>query len=253
MKFLKKLKSIHDFKNDPFGFIIDSIVIIVVNLLVPIPMSGKIAAQFRGPVLGCLISFLVLGLFILTVLGTILMTPLLITSGFLKTFTLGSGASLSADNGFDEASIPHQNPFGGQGMDFCTVSAYFMDSGYYLFFGKNHTGVDLVPSNSYFTNSNAFKTTREIIIFSTINGRVNYYTDSEGGETVEVTNSDNSLKVIFIHFSEVLVNTGNIIKAGTPIGIIGSTGFSTGAHVHYEIRIKNGSSWLAVNPLNYIQ
>jgi len=253
MKALQKLKSLRDFKNDPFGFIIDSIIIIVVNLLIPVPMSGRIAKEFRGPVLGCLISLLVLALFILTIVGTILMTPLLMTSGFLKTFTLNSNSSLSSGNGFSETSIPHQNPFGGSGMDYCTVTAYFMDSAYYLVFGKNHTGVDLVPSSSYFANSDTYKTTREIIIFSTINGKVNYYVDSEGGETVEVTNSDNSLKVIFIHFSEVLVNTGDMIKAGTPIGVMGSTGFSTGAHVHYEIHIKDGSSWLAVNPLHYIQ
>lgn len=251
MNLLSKLKKIGDFKSDPLGFIIDSIVIIVVNLLVPIPMSGKLAAQFRGPVLGCLISLLILGLFILSVVGTILMTPVLLTSGFLKTFTLSSGSS--SGNGFTETSIPRQNPFGGQGMDYCTVSAYFMDAGYYLVFGKNHTGVDLVPSDSYFANSESYKTIREIIIFSTLNGKVNYYIDTEGGETVEITNSDNSLKAIFIHFSQVLVNSGDTIKAGTPIGVMGSTGFSTGAHVHYEIRIKDGSSWLAVNPLNYIQ
>ncbi len=253
MNFLKRLKTIHDFKNDPFGYIIDSIIIVVVNLLVPIPLSGKVAAQFRGPVLGCLISLLVLALFIITVVGTILMTPLLMTSGFLKIFTLQTGSSLPTNGSFAETSIPHQSPFGGQGMEYCTVSSYFMDTSYYLVFGKIHTGVDLVPSSSYFANSDAYKKTGEITIFSTINGKVNYYVDSEGGETVEVTNSDNSLKAIFIHFSIVLVNTGDSIKAGTPIGIMGSTGFSTGAHVHYEVRIRDGNSWLAVNPLNYIQ
>lgn len=251
MKLLKKIKDVRDFRNDPLGFIIDLIIIIVVNLLVPIPMSGRVAAQFREPVLGCLISLLVLALFLLAIIGTILMTPLLMTSGFLKTFT--SSSPSSSDNGFSETFIPHQNPFGGPGISYCTVSAYFMDSSYYLVFGKNHTGIDLVPSDTYFTDSGTYKTTGEIVIFSTINGKVNYYVDSEGGETIEVTNSDNSLKIIFIHFSEVLVNTGDTIKAGTPIGIMGSTGFSTGAHVHYEIRIKDGSSWLAVNPLNYIQ
>lgn len=253
MNLLNKIKSIHDFKNDPFGFIIDSIIIIVVNLLIPIPLSGRAVAQLRGPVLGCLTSILVFSLFILTIIGTLLMTPLLMTSGFLKTFTLASESTLMADNGFHETSFPSQSPFGGSGLNYCTVSAYFMDSGYYLTFGKNHTGVDLVPSDSYFANSNAYKATKKIMIFSTINGKVSHYVDSEGGETVEVTNSDNSLKVMFIHFSEVLVNSGDTIKAGTPIGIMGSTGFSTGAHVHYEIRINSGGSWLAVNPLSYIQ
>jgi len=252
MNVLKKVKAVHDFHKDPFGFIVDSIIVVVVNLLIPIPMSGEVAAQFRGPVLGCLTTLLVLALFMLTVVGTILMTPLLMTSGFLKSFTPESSLSPSG-NGFSETTMPYQNPFGGQGMDYCVVSAYFMDPGYYLVFGKNHMGVDLVPSGSYFKNSDAYKNSHEITIFSTINGTVNYSVDSEGGETVEVNNPENTLKVLFIHFSRVFVNTGDMIKAGTPIGVMGSTGFSTGEHVHYEILTKDGLSWLAVNPLQYIQ
>lgn len=128
-----------------------------------------------------------------------------------------------------------------------------MDTAYYLQFGKAHTGIDLVPSSTYFSNSESYKNTRKINIFSTINGKVNYYIDSEGGETVEVTNSQGFLKVVLIHFSSVYVHTGDIIKAGTPLGIMGDTGFATGAHVHYEVRTIDGANWLAVNPLNYIQ
>jgi murein DD-endopeptidase MepM/ murein hydrolase activator NlpD len=49
---------------------------------------------------------------------------------------------------------------------------------------------------------------------------------------------------LFGHLSKVNVSQGMEIKAGDLIGFVGSTGRSTGAHLHYEIR-KNGSD---INP-----
>ena len=48
------------------------------------------------------------------------------------------------------------------------------------------------------------------------------------------------------HLSKVAVAGGQYVEAGTLIGYVGSTGDSTGPHLHYEIRI-NGQ---AINPLN---
>lgn len=52
----------------------------------------------------------------------------------------------------------------------------------------------------------------------------------------------------FAHNSKILVGQGQRVHRGDPISQIGSTGRSTGAHVHYEVRI-NG---FPVDPINYI-
>lgn len=255
MGILKKAKNISALAHDPLGFITDAIVIMVVNLIIPIPLVGQAVARFKKPVLLALATMFILGLFLVITVGTVLMTPLIMTSGVLHNITsaFNSTSSVVADTSFVETSAPHQNPLGGSGLSFTTITAYFMDSAYYLQFGKAHTGIDLVPSSAYFANSESYKNTGKVNVFSTINGTVNYYVDSEGGETVEVTNSQGFLKVVFIHFSSVYVHTGDTLKAGTALGIMGETGFATGAHVHYEVRTKDGNNWLAVNPLNYIQ
>lgn len=50
------------------------------------------------------------------------------------------------------------------------------------------------------------------------------------------------------HLSKVLVKKGQEVKRGDLIGLMGSTGYSTGSHLHYEVW-RNGK---ALNPMDYI-
>ena len=54
--------------------------------------------------------------------------------------------------------------------------------------------------------------------------------------------------VIYAHTSKMYVSEGEKVEAGKVIAAVGSTGNSTGPHLHLEVRI-NGSH---VNPQNYL-
>lgn len=56
------------------------------------------------------------------------------------------------------------------------------------------------------------------------------------------------IQTLYAHGSEILVQEGDIISAGTPVLKVGATGYATGPHAHFEVRI-NGNP---VEPLDYI-
>lgn len=63
-----------------------------------------------------------------------------------------------------------------------------------------------------------------------------------------VINHENGLKTRYAHCSKLLVTAGERVAKGQTIARVGSTGNSTGPHLHFEV-IKNGQF---VNPFNYI-
>lgn len=80
-------------------------------------------------------------------------------------------------------------------------------------------------------------------------GRVISAGDRSGyGTTVEI---DHGLgfTTLYAHLSKVMVSRGDWVRPGTVIGLGGSSGRSTGPHLHYEIRYKG----TPFNPINFIK
>jgi murein DD-endopeptidase MepM/ murein hydrolase activator NlpD len=55
-------------------------------------------------------------------------------------------------------------------------------------------------------------------------------------------------QTLYGHLSEVFVQPGQRIEQGTVIGRVGSTGNSTGPHLHFETRVATADGWVAVDP-----
>ncbi|MBR1579894.1 MAG: peptidoglycan DD-metalloendopeptidase family protein [Selenomonadaceae bacterium] len=67
------------------------------------------------------------------------------------------------------------------------------------------------------------------------------------GNMVDIDHG-NGIMTRYGHASQVLVSAGQYVKRGQIIALMGSTGFSTGPHVHYEVHV-NGQR---VNPISYL-
>ena len=85
-------------------------------------------------------------------------------------------------------------------------------------------------------------------IYATADGMVDRAEWSGGyGNLVEI-NHGKGLQTRFGHLSRILVHPGDRVKRGQVIALMGSTGRSTGSHLHYEVRIDGH----AVNPVPFL-
>ena len=99
-----------------------------------------------------------------------------------------------------------------------------------------HTGIDIsAPLGTNFV--------------AAANGVVSKATYNTAYGNMVIIDHGGGVQTLYAHGNSILVQVGDEIKAGTPVLEVGSTGYSTGPHAHFEIRI-NGQT---VNPLDYYQ
>ena len=86
------------------------------------------------------------------------------------------------------------------------------------------------------------------LIYASARGRV-IYADWYGGYGNSVIiDHGNGMTTLYAHCSELYVKDGDVVERGQPISAVGSTGFSTGPHLHFELR-ANGEP---VDPAAYL-
>ncbi len=108
---------------------------------------------------------------------------------------------------------------------------------YTQYYGGSHGGIDI--ANKTGTPIYAYKA-----------GTVFYakYYQTGYGNLVKVDHGD-GVVTYYAHLSVINVNEGETVAAGQKIGQMGSTGRSTGPHLHFEIRVNNRT----INPYPYIK
>ncbi|ALE17675.1 Peptidase, M23 /M37 family [Altererythrobacter epoxidivorans] len=128
-------------------------------------------------------------------------------------------------------SIPSRMPLDGSRM----TSNYGMRDHPVLGGRRSHKGVDLAAP----TGTPVFATADGMI------GRAEWF--SSYGLYVQIEHGAD-LETRYAHMSRLAVAAGERVKKGDIIGYVGSTGRSTGPHLHYEVRIDGQ----AVNPIPYM-
>ncbi len=68
------------------------------------------------------------------------------------------------------------------------------------------------------------------------------------GLAVEVEHNHPLRRTLYGHLSELFVKAGDQVRQGEVIGRVGSTGLSTGSHLHFELRLPASGGWVAVDP-----
>lgn len=62
--------------------------------------------------------------------------------------------------------------------------------------------------------------------------------DGNGYGNMVVVQHDNSVTTVYAHMSQVAISVGDFVFAGDVLGYVGSTGLSTGPHLHFEVRLS---------------
>jgi murein DD-endopeptidase MepM/ murein hydrolase activator NlpD len=86
-------------------------------------------------------------------------------------------------------------------------------------------------------------------VYAADNGTVTYVGAMSGYGNVVVVDHGGGLSTTYNHLSAFFVGTGQSVGRGQQVGSVGCTGYCTGPHLHFEVRI-NGTP---VDPMPYLQ
>ena len=126
-------------------------------------------------------------------------------------------------------------------LDYITITSHY---GYrqdpFAKCQRFHDGIDLRCGNG--------------LVYSMLPGRVAAVHHGDTGYGNYVILDHGSLRCLYGHLSEIYAREGSEVQAGAVVGLVGSTGRSTGPHLHIQLlRLSANNSWSSVDPLPFIQ
>ena len=92
---------------------------------------------------------------------------------------------------------------------------------------KNHTGIDMACPTGTAIKAAMTGT----VAFTGYNNTYGYYV---------IINHHDNYQTLYAHMSKIIAKKGDRVSQGDKIGLVGSTGYSTGPHLHFTV-YKNGS------------
>ena len=103
-----------------------------------------------------------------------------------------------------------------------------------------HDGIDLRCGNG--------------LVYSMLPGRVAAVRHGNTGYGNYVVLDHGNLRCLYGHLCEIYAKEGTDVQAGTIVGFVGSTGRSTGPHLHIQLqRLTANNSWTSVDPMPFIE
>ncbi|MCD8219257.1 MAG: peptidoglycan DD-metalloendopeptidase family protein [Ruminococcus sp.] len=127
---------------------------------------------------------------------------------------------------------------------------YTISSGFGSRWSTNHNGIDIAGGNA----GAAVTASRSGTVVRVVNSCTHNYAKSSscgcggGYGNYVVIQHDSTYSTLYGHLASVTVSVGDTVSHGQTIGYVGSTGFSTGFHLHFEVRV-NGTQ---VDPMQYL-
>ncbi len=126
---------------------------------------------------------------------------------------------------------------------------YYISSGFGTRWGTTHKGIDIAQNAGADAVASRAGKVIKINTSCTHNyGKSKNCCGNGYGNYVLIDHEDGTYSTMYAHLQTVLVSVGDYVEKGQTVGYVGTTGWSTGYHLHFEIR-KNGT---AVNPSNYL-
>ncbi|MNW31488.1 Murein hydrolase activator NlpD precursor [compost metagenome] len=122
----------------------------------------------------------------------------------------------------------------GTGQFTWPVSGAILTSSYGGRWGRMHEGIDMGGNRD---------------IKASDEGVVTFAGQQNGYGNVIIIDHGNGYQTLYGHLSSIGVRSGQVVRQGESIGVMGNTGRSTGTHLHFEIRKNN----VPQNPMTYLR
>lgn len=161
-----------------------------------------------------------------------------------------SSNNSGGDNSNTAAPVAEEAPVATGGFAWPAPGYYYISSGYGSRWGTTHRGIDIAGGGISGASACASKSGTVIAVNNSCTHNYKKTSNCCGngyGNYVLISHGDGTT-TLYGHLASVSVSVGDSVSQGQAVGAIGCTGYSTGFHLHFEIRV-NGS---AVNPSNYL-